>query len=239
MDETAGLYVTYNGQICQTFYHAASGGATENSENVWNEAIPYLRAVEDQFEDNITFTGKTWSYTISPLTVTKILQSKNYSVSSIVDVYVDAYTDAGNVYGLSFVDASGKVQRVTKEAARTILNSSAYGTYVHSQRFTISADAELYYLNSQLPASLQQSYAIGADGKIERVLLRPAQVSLLSASGISKIEVDNDNFHINGRGSGHNVGMSQQGARGMALEGYDYRAIIKHYYTDVTISSVD
>ena len=33
--------------------------------------------------------------------------------------------------------------------------------------------------------------------------------------------------------------MSQQGARGMALEGYDYRAIIKHYYTDVTISSVD
>lgn len=239
VDETAGLYVTYNGQICQTFYHAASGGATENSENVWNEAIPYLRAVEDQFEDNITFTGKTWSYTISPLTVTKILQSKNYSVSSIVDVYVDAYTDAGNVYGLSFVDASGKVQRVTKEAARTILNSSAYGTYVHSQRFTISADAELYYLNSQLPASLQQSYAIGADGKIERVLLRPAQVSLLSASGISKIEVDNDNFHINGRGSGHNVGMSQQGARGMALEGYDYRAIIKHYYTDVTIFSVD
>ncbi len=36
-------------------------------------------------------------------------------------------------------------------------------------------------------------------------------------------------------GSGHGVGMSQYGAQGMALEGYDYIEILKHYYQGVEI----
>ena len=38
------------------------------------------------------------------------------------------------------------------------------------------------------------------------------------------------------KGSGHGVGMSQYGAQGMAKEGYDYQAILKHYYQGVVIS---
>ena len=36
-------------------------------------------------------------------------------------------------------------------------------------------------------------------------------------------------------GSGHGVGMSQYGAQGMALEGYNYIDILKHYYQGVQI----
>lgn len=36
-------------------------------------------------------------------------------------------------------------------------------------------------------------------------------------------------------GSGHGVGMSQYGAQGMALKGYLYDEILKHYYQDVEI----
>lgn len=36
-------------------------------------------------------------------------------------------------------------------------------------------------------------------------------------------------------GSGHGVGMSQYGAQGMALEGYDYKDILKHYYQNIEI----
>lgn len=35
--------------------------------------------------------------------------------------------------------------------------------------------------------------------------------------------------------SGHGVGMSQQGANGMADAGYDYREILSHYYTGTRI----
>ena len=39
------------------------------------------------------------------------------------------------------------------------------------------------------------------------------------------------NIIINTKGYGHGVGLSQYGAQGMAREGYNYKDILKHYYT--------
>lgn len=39
-------------------------------------------------------------------------------------------------------------------------------------------------------------------------------------------------------GFGHGVGMSQYGAQGMALEGYSYQDILKHYYKNVEIKKI-
>ncbi len=44
-------------------------------------------------------------------------------------------------------------------------------------------------------------------------------------------------FHV--RGYGHGVGLSQNGANGMAKHGSDYREILLHYYTGVSIGSYD
>jgi len=44
---TAGLIVTYNGVPIEAAYHSTCGGATENSEDVWQEALPYLRGKTD------------------------------------------------------------------------------------------------------------------------------------------------------------------------------------------------
>ena len=40
---------------------------------------------------------------------------------------------------------------------------------------------------------------------------------------------------IKNKGYGHGVGMSQYGAQGMAINGYKYQDILKHYYTDIEI----
>ena len=47
--------------------------------------------------------------------------------------------------------------------------------------------------------------------------------------------VGNGTFVFEGSGNGHGVGLSQNGAQGMAQQGYSYEEIIKHYYTGVTI----
>lgn len=49
-------------------------------------------------------------------------------------------------------------------------------------------------------------------------------------STIFTFEDSMDSFHFSGRGSGHGVGLSQWGAKGMAEKGYDYREILLHYY---------
>ena len=43
---------------------------------------------------------------------------------------------------------------------------------------------------------------------------------------------------IRTKGYGHGVGMSQYGARAMALEGAGYEEILKHYYTGIEIEKV-
>ncbi|ATS17783.1 sporulation protein [Parathermosynechococcus lividus PCC 6715] len=45
-------------------------------------------------------------------------------------------------------------------------------------------------------------------------------------------------FTITGRGHGHGLGMSQWGAYGMALQGYTYDQILRHYYQGVTLSDI-
>lgn len=50
-----------------------------------------------------------------------------------------------------------------------------------------------------------------------------------------EIKETKDKVIIHTKGYGHGVGMSQYGANGMALEGYNYIDIINHYYTGVKI----
>ena len=45
-------------------------------------------------------------------------------------------------------------------------------------------------------------------------------------------------FSFSGAGWGHGVGMSQYGARGMALEGYTGEQIVSHYYSSTTVTPV-
>lgn len=44
-----------------------------------------------------------------------------------------------------------------------------------------------------------------------------------------------DIFTFHGRGSGHGVGLSQWGAKGMAENGYSYREIIRYYYPGTSL----
>ena len=49
---TKGEILTYEGKpILAVFHSAAGGGRTENSEDVWQTALPYLKSVETQGED--------------------------------------------------------------------------------------------------------------------------------------------------------------------------------------------
>ncbi|MDO4565111.1 MAG: stage II sporulation protein D [Clostridia bacterium] len=42
---TAGEVLLYDGEVIEALFHASSGGSTENSENVFSAARPYLRSV--------------------------------------------------------------------------------------------------------------------------------------------------------------------------------------------------
>ena len=51
-------------------------------------------------------------------------------------------------------------------------------------------------------------------------------------------ELKGDYISITTKGYGHGVGMSQYGALGMAKNGYNYKEILKHYYTDTKLTKI-
>lgn len=63
VNDTKGKILYYEGKEIQVFYHASSGGQTENSENVYSQALPYLKSVSSEGEED--FSGYYGKVTVS------------------------------------------------------------------------------------------------------------------------------------------------------------------------------
>lgn len=79
-------------------------------------------------------------------------------------------------------------------------------------------------------------------GRVKKIIINNKEFSgkeicskLKLRSTYFEIKNNSDSIIIYTKGYGHGVGMSQYGAQGMALEGYSYEKILKHYYSGVTI----
>lgn len=149
----------------------------------------------------------------------------------------------GNVSKVTFEGSRGSVT-VRGETCRTIFYSSTYNKSVKSQRFTIHgggvSSAGIYVNDGDTRlSSLSGVSVISGSGKT--AVLSSGSASVLSASGTSTIgsgqtaSSTSGTFSITGSGSGHNLGMSQYGAKAMAELGYTYDEILEFYYTDITI----
>lgn len=57
-------------------------------------------------------------------------------------------------------------------------------------------------------------------------------------SAMFTVEMINGSFVFSGKGSGHGVGLSQWGAKGMAEKGYDYAGILEHFYPGTKIERI-
>jgi len=55
VDETRGIIATYNGEPINALYTSTCGGRTEDVENIFNEAVPYLRGRECAAEAKAPF----------------------------------------------------------------------------------------------------------------------------------------------------------------------------------------
>lgn len=110
---TAGEIVTYNGGAIEAFFHSTSGGRTENSENAFSQALPYLRGVDSPGEESAPrFSGE--AKVTRDAFVTKVNEA--YAKANLAanrlekDVKVLSYFESGrvNVLKLGGAKATGK-----------------------------------------------------------------------------------------------------------------------------------
>ena len=248
VDTTAGERLYYHGDLVQdAVYHSSNGGATEDAVNVWGGDKGYLKGKKDPYEALTSIPNYTWSVTYTADELTWILDQKGYSVGTVKNVYVSEFTDVGNVKAVTF-EGSQDTLTVSGDTCRSIFYSSTYQKSVSSLRFTINggtvktASGIVVNGNTTLD-SLDGVSVISGRGTISR--LNGSSVRAISSKGTIAVSVASASsaavsgdgaFTITGSGNGHNVGMSQYGAKAMAENGYGYDEILTFYFTDVTIA---
>lgn len=247
VENTEGEMLYYEGDLVQNaVYHSSNGGATEDVANVWGGSRGYLVGKEDPYEAQIDIPNYEWSVTYTADELTWILEQKGYHIGTVRNVYVSEYSPMGNVKKVTF-EGSRDDLTVSGDSCRTIFYSSTYNKSAKSLRFGINGGGPAtggVYVNdrSNQLSSLDGVSVISGNGKVSS--LSGENVAVLTADGLSEVEVgsaskpgkqQSDTFTLTGTGNGHNVGMSQYGAKAMAELGYTYDEILEFYFTDVTI----
>lgn len=245
---TSGQCIYYDGELIEAYYHSSSGGATEDAGLSWGKDLDYLKGKVDPYDMSISSPVSSWAYLYSLSDLTTLLRNDDYSTSGVTDVYVESYTPTGNVYKLVFVSSNGSKLTFTGDEVRALLENTSGGRYF-SRHFTVVRPGEEATVSSGYVLSVNDGSSaipitdvsvVDGNGNISTI---SGSVSIITGDGMetsaemsttTKV-LSSTQFAFVGSGWGHNVGMSQYGAKAMAEQGYTYDEIIKFYYTGVDI----
>lgn len=158
-------------------FYSNSGGQTANSEDVWNNPLPYLRSIKDPYSEGQN--NAKWTKRINRMEWLRYLQ---------------------NTYQYPVHDSL---------ARRKALNFKQYSR----KAFFVDPAYGIPLRDIRRDYKLKSSYFS------------------LSEEGSSVV--------FNGKGFGHGVGLSQEGAMKMVREGYSHKQVIHYYFTGTHLISFD
>ncbi len=228
VEETRGQLIYYNNSVISAFYHSTSGGSTDNSENVWRYALPYIRGVDDPYSNISPYTD--WNITLTEQELIDSLNESGYNVRNIYDIYVKSISEFNRVLELSILTDVGEII-LEKEETRTVIGYSK----LRSTWYTFEGNNQTQVLTADGLKSSSLGGMTVMRAKQSNTILYKSSSEILTSTGRYSIPTSADAYLVVGKGFGHSLGMSQYGARGMAEAGFSYIDIIKHYYTGVEV----
>lgn len=129
---TRGEILTYKDELAASaLYFASSGGDTENSEDIFASALPYLRSVSSDCEPDATHKKEVSTYTLDEL-ITKLSaydSDSDFSGASKSNIRILSHTAGGRVDELQIGDVtmSGSDFRAALELYSTRMKFSWKG----------------------------------------------------------------------------------------------------------------
>jgi len=251
VEATRGRVLTYQGRLASAFYHASSGGHTENVENVWGTPLPYLRGVPDPEE------GSPWQH-----------WEKEISLADVGAALAAGGKDVGEVYRIEPAGPQGVSGRWTQLAVigsrgRVVLTGSQFYRLVGLRSACFQMEPCQPGIGDYVQPVVANGQVQVLSGQGRQVAMSVKGTAVVSATGLTRLGQAASSsstppawlfpsppspepssspvyvvarrwlparIHFTGSGWGHGVGMSQYGARTLALRGYTYDRILGYYY---------
>lgn len=153
-----GYVATYGGKVIQAFYSSSSGGRTQNSEDVWTSAVPYLRSVDDHWSLRASNPRRAWAFRPSRGSL-----ASAFGLADVAALDLASRFESGGVRTATATSASGSTASMSGEALRSRLG--LYSTYVQRPTTRYSGptryDVAAAVAASHLPAATTVVIASG------------------------------------------------------------------------------
>jgi stage II sporulation protein D len=105
VDATRGRILLYGGKPALTYFHANSGGVTEDARYVWRVAIPYLQSMAD--EPSARAPGATWAAFLTYPQIRDALNRNGFKVGEIRGIEASSVSPSGRVTKVRIDHSSG------------------------------------------------------------------------------------------------------------------------------------
>ena len=265
VDETKGIFALYNNEPILALYSSTAGGITEDWKNVYaynqpnTPSKPYLTSIcDDKNQKFLTseeevrefYSNKTLSYDIkSPryrwqvewetdeleevLNKTLLEQSRaglvepkfdgTYKLEGLKDIKVLKRGNSGKALEIEISFKNGTFKVMRELGIRRVLKKN--NSMLASGNFFVDKISKKEAAEDKEGNENSENSESGAIFSFEKILHHDDK----------KIE----KFVITGGGFGHGVGMSQYGAGYMAQNGRTFDEILKHYYSSITLGTME
>jgi stage II sporulation protein D len=217
VEATKGLAIYFDGSLIESFFSSNSGGYTEDAENVWNEALPYAKAIASPYDaaalgasqDSNGYPGYTYSwqvrYTVaelqdritqwnrdnpgSPISVGNLQSIFGYPLAydPATRKITDRQNSSGRITQLVLNGGNGS-QSLYRESIRTFLG-------LRSALFTITPEGGVPVRNGagavvMLDRSIRDSMGLTADGQPSEINPGSNSFFVVTADGVVEMNKD-------------------------------------------------
>ena len=251
VDETKGQVLSYKGDIIETYYYSTSYGHTGDYE-AWNldkDAYGYLQGVWVRSEENPIDLSDEKSFLDYISNVDSACYEsdlKYFRWNTVLDfqgkdeTLLHTITDRKEHQpeAISYYKDASKTE--TTDSCSNFGSLQAINVVKRNQSGVI-LELELEFQNGAV--SVQSEYnmrAILGCGITNINLLDGSSVemSILPSAYISIQAKGDGTYAVLGGGYGHGIGMSQNGAQKLCVQGFDYKRILNYFYQDTELTEL-
>ena len=232
VDQTWGLVLTYEGELCDARFSKCCGGMSERFDTCWeNRDLPYLAALPDTPDHRPCAAASGLPAAASELpaaaseeTGTPFCDTQDSEIlSSVLNDY-DLETKDFYRWRVEY-DREGLSALIARRSGHDI------GLLQALEPLETGPSGRIRTLRI---VGSKETLVVGKELMIRKVLSE----SHLKSSAFT-VTFDGDRVILDGRGWGHGVGLCQIGAAVMARRGYDFRQILSHYYPGAELTRID
>lgn len=243
VEQTKGIVLTYNGSLIEGIYYSNNGGQTASDGFVWGSgnSTPYYVSKKDPYDTYLHSTAVNWG---------KISYSETYTKKELREIILDSSTKYPAYFktpyctpsfdGISenyeievLSETNGYVTKVklSDDTGRSYIIKNYANRWffgLRSQQYKMTKTGGLYIASSTKTTEANDVVCvIDGNGNINKVKKENLAIQSSSALTVGGGEVK---YTFNGKGYGHGIGMSQNGAMNRADKGQTYKEILSFYY---------